>query len=191
MQKAASRPKIGMVSAVAFAVGTMIGAGVFVLSGTAIQTAGPAALVSYGVAGVSVLFSALSFAAVASLAPAGASGFAYIRTALGGFWGFITSWAFYIGGIIGCAFILNAFGIYLQHFFLPGANPLVVTLIAALALTLLNLGPASTIAKAETVFVGIKVLALLAFIFMGIRFWSSSSLVPFVAHGWKNVFHES
>src|SRR3954468_18192475 len=149
MQKGANRPKIGLIPAISFAVGTMIGAGVFVLSGPAIAEAGPAALASYGVAGISVLFSALSFSIVASLAPAGASGFAYIRTALGGFWGFITSWAFYIGGIIGCAFILNAFGIYMEQFFLQGSDPLTITLIAAAALTLLNLGPASVIGKAE------------------------------------------
>lgn len=191
MQKAADRPKIGLLSAISFAVGTMIGAGVFVLSGPAIAEAGPAALVSYGVAGLSVLFSALSFSVVASLAPAGASGFAYVRTALGGYWGFITSWAFYIGGIISCAFILNAFGIYMQKFFLPDINPLLITLIGAIGLTLLNLGPASTIGKAEVFFVGIKILALLAFIIFGIRFWNASSLTPFFSHGWKNIFHES
>ncbi|MFL5754270.1 MAG: APC family permease [Bacteroidia bacterium] len=191
MEKAISRPKIGLISAIAFAVGTMIGAGVFVLSGPAIALTGPAALISYATAGVSVLFSALSFSVIASLAPAGASGFAYVRTALGGYWGFITSWAFYIGGIIGCAFILNAFGTYLQQFFLPSASPLFITLMAAFALTLLNLGPASAIGKAEVFFVGIKVLALLTFIIMGARLWGNADLAPFAPNGWKPVFHES
>jgi APA family basic amino acid/polyamine antiporter len=190
-EKAASRPKIGLLSAVAFAVGTMVGAGVFVLSGPAIKAAGPGALLSYSLAGLSVLFSALSFSAVAALAPAGASGFAYIRTALGEFWGFITSWSFYIGGIIGCAFILNGFGVYLHQFFLPQINPLVLSLIAAIAMTLLNFGGASTIAKAETVLVALKVLALLFFIVMGIRFWNHSIFTPFLPHGIQPVFHES
>lgn len=191
MEKAANRPKIGLLSSIAFAVGTMIGAGVFVLSGPAISSAGPAALVSYGVAGLSVLFSALSFSAVTSLAPAGASGFAYVRTALGPYWGFITSWAFYIGGIIGCAFILNGFGIYVKQFFMPDSSPLLVSLAAAAGLTLLNLGPASAIGKAEVVLVGIKVLALILFIVMGIHLWSADTLKPFSPHGWQPVFKES
>src|SRR3954468_17779693 len=100
MEKAENRPKIGLLSCIAFAVGTMIGAGVFVLSGPAIHNVGPAALMSYGTAGVfvvffffsgpaihnvgpaalmsygtagvCVLFSALSFSVIASMAPAGA-----------------------------------------------------------------------------------------------------------------------
>jgi APA family basic amino acid/polyamine antiporter len=191
LKKAVDRPKIGLLSSVAFAVGTMIGAGVFVLSGPAISRTGPSALLAYCLAGLSVLFSALSFSVVSSLAPAGASGFAYVRTVLGKYLGFITSWAFYIGGVIGCAFILDGFGTYLHEFFFPGTNALVLSLLAALALTLLNLGPASAIGKAEVVLVGIKVLALLFFIGFGIRFWDTSHLTPFMPYGWKPVLHES
>ena len=75
--------KIGLVPCVAFAVGTMIGAGVFVLSGIAVQKAGPAALVSFLLAGVLVLLSALSFGVVASRARPGESGYAYVGRALG------------------------------------------------------------------------------------------------------------
>src|SRR5689334_681524 len=120
------RGSIGLVSCVAFAVGTMVGAGVFVLSGLAVQRAGPAAMVSFVLAGILVLLSALSFAVVASLAPAGGSGYAYVGTALGHRLGFLTSWAFYLGAVIGVAFVLNAFGRYLHDFFWSGAPPLVV-----------------------------------------------------------------
>jgi amino acid transporter len=65
--------KIGLVSCVAFAVGTMVGAGVFVLSGLAVEKAGPAALGSFAPAAVLVLLSALSLAVVASLARSGDS----------------------------------------------------------------------------------------------------------------------
>lgn len=191
MEKAANRPKIGLVLAISFAVGTMIGAGVFVLSGPAIAATGPAALIAYATAGVSVLFSALSFSTIASLAPAGASGYAYVRTALGQYWGFITSWAFYIGGVIGCAFILNGFGIYLHQYFLPQMSPVFLALLAALALTLLNMGPSSLIGKAEVVLVGIKIFALLALIIAGIMHFSSASLHPFAPQGWRPVFSES
>lgn len=191
MEKAANRPKIGLLSAIAFSVGTMVGAGVFVLSGPAIGFAGPGALLSFTLAGLSVLFSALSFSVVTALAPAGASGFAYVRTALGQLLGFITSWSFYIGGVIGCAFILNGFGIYLNKFFVPQVDPLILSLAAAIALTLLNFGGASTIAKAETVLVVIKVLALLFFIIMGIQFWNRSLFTPFLPNGLRPVFHES
>jgi APA family basic amino acid/polyamine antiporter len=191
MEKAANRPKIGLLSCIAFAVGTMIGAGVFVLSGPAIDRVGPAALISYGTAGVCVLFSALSFSVVASMAPAGASGYAYVRTVFGAYWGFITSWAFYISGIIGCAFILNGFGTYFQQFFVPTSNALTISLIAAAGLTLLNMGPASLIGKAEIFLVGIKILALLLLIGFGLYHFHPAEMRPFDPHGWNPVFHES
>lgn len=59
---------IGFWACVTFAVGSMVGAGVFVLSGVAIQVAGPAALISFAVAGLAVLCSASSFMAIASAA---------------------------------------------------------------------------------------------------------------------------
>ncbi|MFD0525868.1 amino acid permease [Paractinoplanes durhamensis] len=115
-----SRGSIGLLTCVAFAVGTMVGAGVFVLSGLAVERAGPAAILSFALAGLLVLLSALSFAVVAGLAPPGGSGYAYVGTALGRQLGFLTSWAFWLGGVIGVAFVLNAFGSYLHDFFAAG-----------------------------------------------------------------------
>ncbi|MGZ6226111.1 MAG: amino acid permease [Syntrophales bacterium] len=60
---------LSVFTAIAFAVGTMVGAGVFVLSGLVIKTAGPAAILSYLICGIVVSFSALSYAALASIFP--------------------------------------------------------------------------------------------------------------------------
>lgn len=183
--------QIGLISSVAFAVGTMIGAGVFVLSGVAVQRTGPAALVSFALAGVLVLLSALSFAVIASRAPAGGSGYAYVGTALGRYWGFITSWAFYIGGIIGVAFVLNAFGAYLYQFFWNGLPVTVLALLGAVLLTLVNLGPASTIGRLETGLVGIKVVILLLLILFAFIHINRAQFTPFTPHGWTPVITTS
>src|SRR3954454_3287821 len=128
--------RIGLVSCVAFAVGTMVGAGVFVLSGLAVEKAGPAAIVAFALAGVLVLLSALSFAVVASLARAGETGYGYVGRALGGYAGFLTSCAFWLGGVIGASFVLNAFGEYLHQFFIASVPVVVWALIGAAVLTL-------------------------------------------------------
>jgi len=140
---AANAPKeqtwIGLLACIAFAVGNMVGAGVFVLSGPSVRDAGPGALLSFGIAGVSVLLSALSFSIVASLAKQDESGYAYVSKAINPFFGFLTSWAFYLGGIIGAAFVLNSFGIYLQQFFFPNNSALIYSLGAAYCLPCLTL----------------------------------------------------
>ena len=183
--------KIGLVAAIAFAVGTMVGAGVFVLSGVALSKAGPAATVAFGLAGLLVLLSALSFAVVASLAPPGRSGYAYVGTALGRYWGFVTSWAFWMAGIVGAAFVLNAFGQYLHQFFLPDVPAVAWGLIGAGALTALNLGPASAIGRAEVGLVAIKVSILILLIVFGLIHIQQAHFTPFAPHGAGSVLATS
>jgi basic amino acid/polyamine antiporter, APA family len=161
----------------------MVGAGVFVLSGLAVQRAGPAALVSFGLAAVLVLLSALSFAVVASLARAGESGYGYVGRALGEYWGFVASWAFWLGGVIGAAFVLNAFGEYLHEFFAKGVSVVAWALIAAVVLTLLNLGPASAIGRAETLLVAVKIAILVLLIAFAFAHLGRARFTPFAPHG--------
>jgi amino acid transporter len=175
--------RIGLVSCVAFAVGTMVGAGVFVLSGLAVEKAGPAAIVAFALAGVLVLLSALSFAVVASLARSGETGYGYVGRALGGYPGFLTSWAFWLGGVIGAAFVLNAFGEYLHQFFIGSVPVVVWALIGAALLTLLNLGPASLIGRAETGLVAIKVGILALLIVFALIHLGRARFAPFAPHG--------
>lgn len=165
----------------------MVGAGVFVLSGLAVKQAGPAALVSFVLAAVLVLLSALSFTVVASRAGQGESGYSYVGSALGGFWRFFALWAFYVGGVIGVAFVLSAFGSYLHDFFVDSVPGLVWALVAAVVLTLLNLGPSDLIGRAETALVAVKVgilvlLIVFAFIHLGRAHFS-----PFAPHGASSV----
>lgn len=182
---------IGLWACVAFAVGTMVGAGVFVLSGIAVQKAGPAALISFILAGVLVLLSALSFTVVASRAKAGESGYSYLGRSLGGFWRFFALWAFYIGGIIGVAFVLGAFGSYLHDFFLSGVSPLVWAIAAAVLMTLLNLGPADLIGHAEMFLVALKVGILVLLIVFAFIHLGRAHFTPFVPHGASSVLTTS
>ncbi len=183
----APRGTVGLVSCVAFAVGTMVGAGVFVLSGLAVRRAGPAAFVAFGLAGVMVLLSALSFAVVASLAPAGGSGYAYVGRALGRYWGFVTSWCFYLFGIIAAAFVLEAFGVYLHDFFWAGLPVIVLALFGVCLLTLLNLGPASAVGRAEIFLVAVKVAILVLLIAFAIVHADRARFTPFAPHGASSV----
>jgi APA family basic amino acid/polyamine antiporter len=186
-----SSRKIGLLACVAFAVGTMVGAGVFVLSGLAVERAGPAAILAFVLAGVLVLLSALSFAVVASLAPAGGSGYAYVATALGARLGFLTSWAFWLGGVIGVAFVLNAFGSYLHDFFAHGVPPLAAAVAAALLIAGLNLGPASLIGRAETALVAVKVAILALLIVFALVHVDRAHFAPFAPHGPSSVLTTS
>src|SRR5262245_27486420 len=105
--------QIGLIQCLAFAVGTMVGGGVFTLSGTAINEAGPAALLAYGIAGSIMLLSALSFTAVAVRAAPGDSGYGPIADLIGRSWRFLVMWGFYVNGAMLLVFLLISFGDYL------------------------------------------------------------------------------
>lgn len=174
--------QIGLVSAVALCVGTMVGGGVFAVSGIVINKAGPSAIVSYLLAAVAVLLSALCFAAVASRAKEGSTGYEPIATVLGPMWRFLTMWAFYVSAIAGGAFMLVAFGSYLRYFF-EGSNALVFELVAAVALIILNLGPADLVGRAETVMVAFKIGVLVLLIGFGLAAFNAHDLTPFAPRG--------
>lgn len=184
--------KIRLLTATAFAVGAMIGGGVFVLTGTALQQAGPAALVAFLIAGITVLLSALSFAVIASQAEAKKSGYTFAGKMLGSpAWSFLISWCFYLSGIIAAAFVLNAFGVYVQSFIFHNSSALIWALIGAGVLTLVNLGPASEIGKIETFLVGGKLLVLILLICFGLAHLHTADLHPFYPHGSSHIFTTS
>jgi APA family basic amino acid/polyamine antiporter len=83
------REGLSMLTAIAFAVGTMIGAGVFVLSGLVVNLAGPGALISYAICAVLVAFSGLSYATLASIFPEDGGGYLYSEKMLGKYPGFL------------------------------------------------------------------------------------------------------
>lgn len=184
--------KIRLLTATAFAVGAMIGGGVFVLTGAALEQAGPSALVAFLLAGITVLLSALSFAVIASEAPPKRSGYTYAGKVLGSpIWSFLISWCFYLSGIIAAAFVLNAFGIYVHSFITHNISALFWAVVSALVLTLINLGPASEIGKIETFLVSGKLFVLLLLIAFGLGHLHAADFHPFYPHGSSHIFTTS
>src|SRR5258707_3009315 len=69
---------LGLVTLTSLGIGAVIGAGIFVATGEAAHnTAGPALMLSYVVAGVTCIFAALCYAEFASMAPVAGSAYTY------------------------------------------------------------------------------------------------------------------
>jgi APA family basic amino acid/polyamine antiporter len=74
-------------------IGAIIGAGIFVLTGTAAaQHAGPAIALSFVLAGLGCLFAGLCYAELASMIPVAGSAYAYGYVTLGELWAWIIGW---------------------------------------------------------------------------------------------------
>lgn len=174
---------LSLLATIAFAVGSMVGAGVFVLSGMVIAIAGASAILSYALCGVLVCFSGLSYAALASIFPEDGGGYLYARRMLGEYPGFIAGWAMYVSMMISTAFVVLGFGIYLNLLLGTHIDPRLAALGAVLFLTLLNLRGLSEAGRAEVVLVGTKVAILCVLVLAGLVHIRASAFVPFMPYG--------
>lgn len=83
---------LGLLDATMVGIGAMIGAGIFVLTGLAAETAGPGAILVFLLNGGVTTFTALSYAELASSIPKSGGGYAYVREAFPSSVSFVVGW---------------------------------------------------------------------------------------------------
>src|SRR5438270_114518 len=102
------RRVLGPVTLTALGIGAVIGAGIFVATGEAAHnTAGPALMVSYMVAGITCVFAALCYAEFASMAPVAGSAYTYAYTTMGELFAWIIGWDLVLEYAVGAATVAN------------------------------------------------------------------------------------
>jgi len=106
---------LGPVTLTALGIGAVIGAGIFVATGAAAKdVAGPALMVSYGVAGITCIFAALCYAEFASMAPVAGSAYTYAYTTMGELLAWIIGWDLVLEYAVGAATVANGWSGYFQ-----------------------------------------------------------------------------
>ena len=196
---------LGLWSLTAIGVGGIIGAGIFSLAGTvAHETAGPAVLISFLVAGIASLAAAFSYAEFAGMIPKAGSAYTYGYAALGEIVGWFIGWdllleytaivavvAIGISGYFG--FLVQQVGVDLPPWMLgaPGTGSghvidVFAVLLCLLTAFVLTRGMRSA-ARFELVAVGIKVLVVLVVIGLGVFHIDSANYHPFFPFGFGGV----
>jgi APA family basic amino acid/polyamine antiporter len=111
------RRTLGAVNLVTLGIGAIIGAGIFVLTGTAAaQYAGPAIALSFVVAGVACLFAGLCYAEFASMIPIAGSAYTYGYATLGEFIAWIIGWDLILEYLFGAATVAVGWSGYFTAF---------------------------------------------------------------------------
>ena len=106
---------LGPVQLTSLGVGAIIGAGIFVATGAAAHnTAGPALMVSYAVAGLTCVFAALCYAEFASMVPVAGSAYTYAYATLGEMMAWIIGWDLTLEYAVGSATVANGWSSYFQ-----------------------------------------------------------------------------
>ncbi len=148
------------------AIGGVIGAGLFVGSGSGIAAAGPAILVSYALVGVLVVFVMRMLGEMAAANPASGSFSEYADRALGRWAGFTIGWLYWFFWVVVLAVEATAGAVILEGW-IPAVPQWGWALIVMVVLTATNLVSVGSYGEFEFWFAGIKVVAIGAFVVIG------------------------
>ncbi len=197
---------LGKWNLLSLGIGCIIGAGIFVMTGTAAaQYAGPAIVLSFVFAGLACAFAGLCYAELASVLPVSGSAYTYAYATLGEVFAWIMGWLLVLEYGLAAATVAVGWSGYLASFlrdigiFIPpqlsAATGALVTLadgskaeaifnlpafLGVIAVTLLLTLGVKESATVNNVIVVIKVSVILAFIALGIFFINSDNLTPFI-----------
>ncbi|HEY7878083.1 MAG TPA: amino acid permease, partial [Gemmatimonadaceae bacterium] len=197
---------LGAFSLTTLGIGAVIGAGIFVITGTAAaQFAGPALVISMLIAGVGCAFAGLCYAEFASMIPVAGSAYTYAYATLGELFAWIIGWDLILEYALGASTIAVGWAgnvqSFLQDFGLgvpaqwAGPPRTLVTLangsavsgvfnvpaaLVVLAISALLIVGIRESARFNTVIVVVKVAVLLLFIGFGIAYVRPANWHPFV-----------
>jgi basic amino acid/polyamine antiporter, APA family len=111
------RRALGPASLISIGIGSIIGTGIFVLTGTAAaHDAGPAILLSFLLAAVACVFSGLCYAEFASMIPVAGSAYTYGYATLGEFIAWMVGWDLVLEYGLGAATVASGWSGYVLSF---------------------------------------------------------------------------
>ena len=194
---------VGVLDLTALGIGAVIGTGIFVIIGEGIGDAGPSIIVSFALAGVTCLFSAFSYAELASSIPVSGSAYTYGYATLGELVAWIIGWDLILEYGVSVAAVAVGWGGYLKSLLdsLFGINlpdsiagppgeggtanlPAVFLVLAVAALLIYGVRES---ARTNTVMVFVKVAILVFFVVVGVGSINGDNFSPWAPHGFNGT----
>jgi len=202
----ALRRSLGPWSLTALGIGSIIGTGIFVLTGTAAsQYAGPALVVSMVIAAVGCAFAGLCYAEFASMIPVSGSAYTYAYATMGELMAWIIGWDLVLEYALSAATVavgwsgyaasfLRDFGVVLPAQLVAGPGQTVAladgtavqgvfnlpAALAVVAVSALLVTGINQSARVNTAIVVVKLAVLVLFVVCGIAYVRPENWTPFV-----------
>jgi len=218
-EKKSLHRSLGPVQLTMLGIGAVIGTGIFVLTATAAQKAGPGMMVSFMIAGAVCAVAALCYSELASMVPVAGSAYTYSYAVMGELVAWLVGWALILEYALGASAVavgwsghivglFDAIGWHIPHAltvgpkvtigsFLEGGEAggiinLPAVIITGLVTLLLIIGTKES-ATVNAVLVAIKVAALSLFVILTVPMITGhmANFQPFTPRGWGNPLGSS
>ncbi|SMO69640.1 amino acid permease [Gracilimonas mengyeensis] len=177
--------ELGFWDALTIGAGTMIGAGIFLLAGVALEMSGPAAIFAYLIAGVVCMITASSAAELATGMPTSGGDYFFVSRSLGPALGAISGVGIWLSLTFAIAFYLYGLGEYLSQF-LP-ITAFWGAVIGGILLTILNVVGAKESGRTQVIVVLVLFVILGSFSFLGVFHIDSANYDPFMPFGFDSI----
>jgi APA family basic amino acid/polyamine antiporter len=183
----------------ALGIGGIIGTGIYTLTGVGAGLAGPGVILSFAICGLVCACAALAYTEMATLIPTAGSAYTYTYSAIGEIAGWVVGWALILEYSLACSSVAvgwsahlvgwleQGMGLHLPAFLLnaPHAGglvnlPAVAVALAVMGLLLMGTRESATV---NIILVLVKIVALGAFIFLGLPAIQAGNYDPFAPFG--------
>lgn len=173
------------------AIGGIIGAGLFLGSGKAIATAGPALLLAYALCGGMVYLIARALGELSLYRPSSGSFATYAEEFLGPRVAFITGWSYWMIWILVGVLEVTGIGLLMKYWY-PDLPQWIPALVTVGVLMVINLFAVKTFGEVEFWLALIKVLTIVGLIVAGLVILlfgleTSAQTAPSVANLWRHA----
>ncbi|HEX5264541.1 MAG TPA: amino acid permease, partial [Phenylobacterium sp.] len=218
-EKKSLKRSLGAFQLTMLGIGAVIGTGIFVLTATAAQKAGPGMMISFMIAGAVCAVAALCYSELASMVPVAGSAYTYSYAVMGELVAWLVGWALILEYALGASAVavgwsghmiglLDSLGVHIPHAltvgpkmafgnFLEGGEvggivnlPAVIITVLVTALLIYGTKESATV---NAVLVAIKVAALSLFVLVTVPLIAghASHFTPFTPRGWGNPLGSS
>ena len=197
------RRSLSMWQLTMISIGATLGTGIFVVLGDAVPKAGPAVTLAFVIAGLTALFSALSYAELAGSIPVAGSSYSYAYATMGELVAWVCGWCLVLEYGVSVAAVAVGWGEYLNELLdgtigvtipallssAPGEGGVINLpgLIVVLLAMVFLLGGARESALVNTIMVFVKIAALVLFCAIGFVGFKSGNYEDFMPLGMAGV----
>src|SRR3954470_8414864 len=194
---------VGTLDLTALGLGAIIGTGIFVIIGEAIGDSGPAIILSFLLAGVTCVFSALSYSELASTLPVSGSAYTYAYATMGELIAWIIGWDLILEYGVSVAAVAVGWGAYLKELLeslfsisLPasiadppgeGGSVNLPAVFLVLGVAALLIAGIKESARTNTVMVITKIAVLLFFIAVAFTAFNGDHFSNFAPNGFSGI----